>query len=329
MTARLSAVVLLFVGSLVAESGPTARHIRIHVAFASGLCAVSTRVVLLGHSGPVAEGSADEECVVNFDRVPEGKYHLRVSGQNLPDADFGSIAIGRAGPDAFEVRVKGSTDAVGSYGSPASGLVSASDLAVPARARSEFERANELIGKENLKLAIQKLDRAIAIYPLYAAAYNNLGVIYSRLGDLAQARKVLEKAITLDDHFALAYLNLGRMSGASGDFVSAEETLRQAAELDPTEAITWVLLAYSEFMQGRFDEAIATSQKVHQLPGAHAYAHLVAAHAFLKKREAENAIAELQMFLREEPAGSFAERAREELATVEAAVGATVQPRVQ
>ena len=83
-------------------------------------------------------------------------------------------------------------------------LVSATDLAVPPAARRELDGAATLIEKQDFSKAAQRLNRAIAIYPEYASAYNNLAVVYSRLGDIAREKDALEKAISIDDHFALA-----------------------------------------------------------------------------------------------------------------------------
>lgn len=46
--------------------------------------------------------------------------------------------------------------------------------------------------------AMYRWERAIAIDPTYAAAFNNLAVAYEQLGMLEQARKAYEKALVFD-----------------------------------------------------------------------------------------------------------------------------------
>jgi tetratricopeptide (TPR) repeat protein len=116
----------------------------------------------------------------------------------------------------------------------------------------------------------------------------------------------------------LAYVNLGRMHIHAGDFPAAESVLDKASALNPLDTMTLILLSYAEFMDQHFDEAIATSRKAHALEKPHAFVHRVAARAFEKKKEGVNAIAELELFLKEEPPGPRAEAARKELLTVEA-----------
>lgn len=318
MKGRVLVVLFLLAASAVAQldAGNIVRRARVRLAFANGVCEASTSVTLIGYGGPVAEGMTNDQCEVNFFNVPEGNYRLRVSGASFADFDSGGINLTSSGPVEFEVHVKPPNQPDGGYGFAGNPLASISDLGVPSRARKELDKANELISKQELDQAIRKLNKAISIYPAYALAYNNLGVIYSRLGDLAQEREALEKAISLNDHFALAYLNLGKMNLVAGDFKEALTEFDKASTFDPADPTTLILLAYAEFKQGHFDEAIATTRKAHAMEKSHAFAHRVAARVFEKQGQPANAIAELELFLKEAPAGSAADSVREELKTV-------------
>jgi hypothetical protein len=110
------------------------------------------------------------------------------------------------------------------------------------------------------------------------------------------------------------------MEIASGDFAAAEGNFDKAASYDHSDAMTLVLLTYSEFMDKHYDLAIATARKAHTLQGSHAFAHQIAARAYEQKRDGADAIAELELFLKEEPTGQRADVARKELAQVQAIV---------
>jgi tetratricopeptide (TPR) repeat protein len=320
-------VVSLLLASLLAgsaaaqlDSGNIIPRARVRLVFANGVCEASTSVALIGYGGPVAEGMTNDQCEVNFFNLPEGNYRLRVSGASFANLDSRGINLTSSGPAEFEVQVKRSNELNRDYRVPGNSFVSISDLGVPNRAHKELEKANELVGKENWGQAIQKLNKAISIYPAYAGAYNNLGVLYSLMGDQARERESLEKAISLNDHFELAYLNLGRLNIAAGDFPAAETALDKASTLDPADSIALILLAWAEFEQGRYDNAIAASHKAHVLGKVHAFGHRVAARAFEKQRNGAGAVAELELFLKEEPSGPRADAARKELETVKAAL---------
>src|SRR5882724_8247604 len=264
----------------------------------------------MGLTGPIADVNVNDRCEAEFVNIPIGTYHLSVSGQNFSDTDE-VVSLSSASSD-LEVKVKRADDGNGAV--PGNPFVCAADLATPHSAQKEFDKSNDQIARQDFNKALQSLNRAIAIYPAYAGAYNNLGVVYARLGDRDRERDALQKALSINDRFAPAYVNLGRMNIAAGDFPNAESELTKAASYDPKDAMTLVLLAYSELMDKHFDQVITASRKAHTLQGTHAFVHQLAARAFEQKRDAADAIAELEQFLKEEPEGQRADLARKELA---------------
>ena len=199
----------------------------------------------------------------------------------------------------------------------AGALVSTADLAISARARKEFDKANELLRKQEWSRAAKDLEKAVSIDPGFAGAYNNLGVAYAKLGDIASERGALQKAIELNDHFALAYVNLGRMDITNRNYPVAQAALEKASTLDSTDPVALTLLAYAELEQGHLPQTLAASQKAHALTSPHALAHRFAARAFEQQRQFEHAIAELTQFLKEEASGPRADSAREEIEIVQ------------
>lgn len=225
--------------------------------------------------------------------------------------DIDTAPVGGAGLDTRF------NSTAGSYNNrTGGGLVTASELSIPAKARKEFDKGLEAMRKPDLKQALQHLNKAVFIYPAFPGAYNNLGVVYARLGDTACEREALQKAIELNDHFALAYLNWARMSLASSDFADAEATLDKVTALDPTDPTALVLLAYTDVMQGHLRDAIRASERAHALGKPHAFAHRVAARAFEQQRQFDRAIAELETFLHEDPRGPLADSVSKELALI-------------
>jgi Flp pilus assembly protein TadD len=239
-----------------------------------------------------------------------------LAGSAAAQVEAGRIDMTSLESTQLEGRFRSSVKLQRGYASSA--MISASDLRIPARARKEFDRAGESLRKQNYTKALQQLNDAVSIYPPFASAYNNLGVIYARLGDSAHGRQALETAIDLNDHFALAYVNLGRMNIASADYAGARSALEKASILDASDPVTLILLTYSELMLGHLQQAIASSQKAHALERPHAFAHRLAARALEQEGQVDAAIAELKLSLAEEPAGPLADAARNELAIVQA-----------
>lgn len=318
MFSRLTIALLLLISSAASQTQhiTISRPVRVTVVVDGG-CDSLPHVKLMGVDGSFEEEITNAQCEAEFTNLGEGTYTLAVSGPGL--ANTSTFVTVSPGSTQFNVKVKrvGETDHANAGSGGA--FVSATDLAAPAKARKELIKANEQIERRDFSKAIQTLNHAIAIYPSYANAYNNLGVIYARLGDRDREREALQKAIGIDDHFAPAYLNLGRLDIATNNCPDAETVLSKAASYDPANSMTLILLTYCEFMDQHFDEAIATSRRVHTLHGPHSSVHLIAAQAFRQKRDRANAVAELELFLKEEPTGERAEAARKDLTVLAAA----------
>jgi Tfp pilus assembly protein PilF len=86
-------------------------------------------------------------------------------------------------------------------------------FAVPAAAserddaKAQVEFGIKVAQKGLWREAIYRWERAIAIDPSYAAAYNNLAVAYEHEGQFEKARKAYEKAAELDPNNAMVRQN--------------------------------------------------------------------------------------------------------------------------
>ncbi|NLJ85998.1 MAG: tetratricopeptide repeat protein [Firmicutes bacterium] len=74
-------------------------------------------------------------------------------------------------------------------------------------------------------------EKALALDPQYAQAYSNLGNVYREAGDLGQAIAYYQQAINCDSQYATAYHNLGVVYKQKGDIQKAVENLKQANKL--------------------------------------------------------------------------------------------------
>ena len=86
------------------------------------------------------------------------------------------------------------------------------------------------------KLALEDFNRAVQLFPEYAAVYNNRGSLLLTLGLTREAIKDFDRAITLAPGYAAAYNNragarvrLGEHAEAMGDYTKAIELLPQNA----------------------------------------------------------------------------------------------------
>jgi Flp pilus assembly protein TadD len=276
------------------------------------------RVRLMSGPGstPVTENFTNDQGRTEFTRVPVGSYHVVVTGEGIEEADSGLFEVDRrkTSQDLF-ITVRRSNEANSNQMGPGSHSVAAVDLNVPDSARKEFDGASKAMAGQEWAKAIRRLKRAISIYPQYAPAYNNMGVAYGRMNDPAQEREALEKAISLNDHFVPAFVNLAKLCLRERDSVRAESLLENALRAEPTSAETMTLLAEAQLLNKHYDAAITSAHNVHAIPHQNlAVVHYIAARALEHQDRLQDALAQLQIFLTEEPSGTRANHVREEIA---------------
>lgn len=318
-----SLLILIPACALAQRPGVSSGAVQVRVTYTDGHpCQGRLRVQLMDGSSnsSVTEAYTNDSGVLEFSPLAVGTYHVVVSGDGIETTDSEIIEVDpRKGSQSINIVVKrtGESDMPRVKESHA-GSVAAVDLNVPAAARKEFDKASECINKQNWKKAIERLNKALQIHPKYAAAYNNLGVVYARTGDRASERQALQQAVSLNDRFAAAYVNLARMDIVDRNFPEAETFLGRAASADPGNAETTVMLANVQLLDHHYDEAIANCHKVHSTPqDPHALAHYIAARAWERENRSGEAVSELQTFLQEEPSGPRADAARKELGALQ------------
>ena len=321
MPRRILVVLIVFVSSLASPAAaPFAADldhaVQVHVSFQSGaVCDDSTKIELTKRGSPVASGFTDKNCDVRFLGVSPGTYRLVVSGRGFAGLETSEITLSQFDSGPIEVQIPRSRPQDQTMVSSTS--TSVADLRIPKRAAKEFDKAGRAMGQQDWKSAAASLERAIDIYPQYAAAYNSLGVVDARLGDRMKEAKDLERAIAIDGRYVDAYVNLARMNIAESKFSDAEAALRKANSLSSEDGVILVLLTYADFMNHRLDDAINDCKKVHALNNVpHAFAHWTAAFALEQKDQVAQAADEFRMYVSEEPKGERADAARKELANI-------------
>ena len=135
------------------------------------------------------------------------------------------------------------------------GVLDVTDANVPAEARSLYQEAREKITKGEIATAIEDFKRALAIYPQYVRALNDLGVIYLQLNRFDEAASTFKQAIKIDQGFIYARLNLGLVLNRQQKHVEAAELLGKLVKENPN--LTDALKPYAEALAetGRLSEA--------------------------------------------------------------------------
>ncbi len=200
----------------------------------------------------------------------------------------------------------------------APGMLSALDAKAPAKAMKAYEKGNSFLHNGDLPRATEQYLKAIAAFPPFVAAHNNVGVIYLQQGNYPAARRHLEAAVAPNPRIAAPYLNLCRASLALHDDVAARNWITRAREIDPRNAEILSLAALALYRNREYSDSIAAAREVHTLPHREfAMAHMVAAASFVAERELDGAESEYRIFLQEDADNAAAAEARAALAKIE------------
>jgi tetratricopeptide (TPR) repeat protein len=275
------------------------------------------RVELLSIYGSSVEiGATDTSGTVRFTRLTPAKYKVRITGDGVVTTESSEIDMTDSGPSVTEFvhvrRVPVTTD-------PAP--LATIDVNIPSEARKEFDKASEKMDQKNWNDAKTHLERAIAIYPKYALAHNNLALIYVNLNQGEKAVESFRAAAQLDEHLPQANLYLGHFYYDNKDYKQAEPYLLHSATAEPRNPQILTALANAQMQNGEPEQALANAQKVHSIPDhkKFAIAHLIAAQVLNDRGEKQRAREEYGQFLREDPDSPMAARVKDALSKLDTA----------
>jgi tetratricopeptide repeat protein len=200
--------------------------------------------------------------------------------------------------------------------------ISVTSLLVPNNSRKEFEKAEKEVRSNHPDAARQHLEKAIAGYEKYAAAWNELGRIYSSSNSADKAREAFQNAIAADPQYTPPYLSLAMLELESRHYESAVETASKLLDLDSGIGMASFVEAVGYFNLNRLDDAQKSAQQAEKGPHQNIpQLHALLADIFLQKQDYPRAAAQMQTYLKESPNGQFAEQMKKNLEQIQQATG--------
>jgi protein O-GlcNAc transferase len=141
-------------------------------------------------------------------------------------------------------------------------------------------------------VAVELIERAIAINPSAAMYFNNLGNALRDMGERDRAAAAFERAIALQPDYAEAHANLGSARRDQARFADAVSCYQRALALNPSLAPARADLATVLKDQGRVEESIAEYERATKPPN-----HIPTAHShLLYAMHASNRFSPLELF---------------------------------
>ena len=187
-------------------------------------------------------------------------------------------------------------------------IISVASLKVPKKAKKEFKKARKAARKKKYGEALGRLQKATEIYPQYAEAFNEMGMIYLGQKQREEARQAFEQAIAADPKWVDSYVNLASLQLSSNQPRQLLETSNKILQLYPTLGPGHFFHSVANLSMGRLEEAEksalrADSREHRRVPQI----HLVLARIYRHRGEWTEAEKQLRTFLKERPKASNAD----------------------
>ena len=143
--------------------------------------------------------------------------------------------------------------------------------------------------------AIAAAEKAIALNPESAIAFNNWGFALKKKGDYDAAIEKYKKAIALDPESAIAFNNWGSALNKKGDYDAAIDKLNKATQLDAGFANPYSHRGDALRGKGELDSAIAQYEKAIELDPAYPRSYAGWGETLAEKRDLVGAIRMLRI----------------------------------
>ena len=206
-------------------------------------------------------------------------------------------------------------------GARSGSLVSASSLEAPEPARKAYEKGIDEIDRKKWDKALEDLERAVALWPKYAAAWTDLGDVYREQSMAAKARAAYDHALQADPKYARACVPAARLALDEGRMNDGLRLSEQAIAIDPVEfPEAWFYSGVANFNLKHFDEAARSAQRAIELDASHALlprAEHLLGFIFAAKGEYAEALVHLRNYVRISPMATDVPEAISLIATLE------------
>jgi|SRR5215469_4003908 len=189
--------------------------------------------------------------------------------------------------------------------------VTVSQLSVPGKAQKALRKAWEAVHKGRTDVARSEVAEALEIWPRYSDAVALSAILYLVDQKPDAASTAAEEAVSLDGTNGMAYIILAAARNSKGQYDEALRALESGLRFRPDAWQAYFERARAEVGRRDFTSALADANRAGELASSKTSAiHFLKAAALLNLNRTSDAVVELQAYLRMNPVGPAADKAR-------------------
>jgi tetratricopeptide (TPR) repeat protein len=208
-------------------------------------------------------------------------------------------------------------------------VISAAELSqvVPPAAKKEYKLGVKFVGKGDFRQAAAHFAQAIALYPEYLAARNDLGAQYLKLKRLDEAEQNFKIVLERDPKNFNAKFNLGLVRVERKDYPDAISQLNQAIVIDSARPVARLWLGFALLETGDMTRAEQELTKALVMGGEECVAaNYLLARIYMARGDTAEASRSVELYLEDAPKGEYAEDARQLQKKLQTEVKSRPQP---
>ncbi|GAX62652.1 hypothetical protein SCALIN_C38_0015 [Candidatus Scalindua japonica] len=223
-----------------------------------------------------------------FVRYDDGKQKINIEmghkGMSLPDSFYVSNSVERFDEESI------------THGCYLQSLNKKEVISNILLNRSKIRRENG-----DHKGALGDCKKSILLNPKNPGAFCNMGVVYEKMGLIAEAIKNYSMAISLNKKYASAYYNRGSLLGVEGRYGKAIEDFNEAIAISPRFTLSYLNRAIAFKKIGKIDKAILDYDKIIEIDPDYAQAYCNRGVAFAETGRFDNAMNDLNKAIELDP----------------------------
>jgi len=207
--------------------------------------------------------------------------------------------------------------------------VSATSLDAPREAKKAYDRGLDAGRKQKWLEAQAEFEKAVGVYPKYAAAWFELGNALQRQGNKPKARDAFRKSLEADRRFLKPYLPLSVMAFDEKNWAETLDLTTALTRLDPVDyPVAYFFNAIASASLGNLDVAEKSAREAVKVDASHQFprAEYLLGLILMDKHDYDGALSLLRNYIQRSPNAPDSERIKTQISQIEILARTQPQP---
>jgi tetratricopeptide (TPR) repeat protein len=198
--------------------------------------------------------------------------------------------------------------------------ISVTSALAPDKAKKAFEKGLDRESKEKWSEARESLEKAVEIYPKYAAAWYELGRLQTRSQNTEGARRSFNQALEADPKYLNPYRGLALLALSESRWQELVDSSGKLVELSPSGFPDgWFLNAVGQYYLQNFEAAEKSARQGIEVDGDHKVPKLeyILGMTLMREHDYQQAGEHMRRYLYLSITSTDLEEARKQLAEIQ------------